>query len=295
MQDSPSAIVSTSCCFSMQETPKLCWMITTACNLACRHCAVFDNPFVEAFGGVTCRDDVSRVLRFIVRCGVRSVVITGGEPTLSPWLDSIVAAVYEHGRSLSLSTNATRLTKPFVTRLTRLGLGKATVSVDGATAVTHDHLRGGGAFEAALKGLRLLVAEGVAVTAGVFVRKEIIPEIDEILALCEREGVGKLSLLWPVQQGRCRRMQADLVESSPDKLANRFRGGAGGRVTVEIYRPRCTDDGCPSGRTIYGAIGGHVLPGCVYKPGSSPNLLWPGRVGGEGSPLLRWANSTTRS
>lgn len=263
----PSTEPFNPCCFAASDVRKLCWMINTTCNLSCKHCAVFDNDFIRDFTGVTCQQDIDDVMTFIQLMDIKSVVVSGGEPTLSPWLVPILKSLRDRRLKFSLSTNATLITDSLILQFINAGLVKATVSFDGATDQTHDQLRGEGAFSKMLSGLRRLIKAGVTITAGVFIREEVIPELPALSRLCAEEGVSKLSLLWPIKQGRYRNLSETLSEKSLQAAALILKDLATCGLDVMVLRPECTDPGCPSGKRIWGAIGGKALPLCVYKGG----------------------------
>ena len=143
-------------------------MINTACNLKCGHCAVFENTFFDRRRPVSSSSDISQVLTFAAIKNIQRVIVSGGEPTLSPWLLPVFDALLNEALEFSLSTNGTTIDSSFARRLFEHGLRKVTVSLDGARTITHEQLRGVGTFPLALRGATALAAAGVDVTVGVF-------------------------------------------------------------------------------------------------------------------------------
>jgi sulfatase maturation enzyme AslB (radical SAM superfamily) len=83
--------------------------ITTACNERCTYCYVDDNA-VSAAAGIGDLAGARRVLDAGRTRGVDAVVVTGGEPTLVPWLpDALRSAAASGYRQITLQTNATGL------------------------------------------------------------------------------------------------------------------------------------------------------------------------------------------
>ncbi len=83
--------------------------ITTACNERCTYCYVDDNA-VSAAAGIGDLEGARGVLEAGRSQGVTSVVVTGGEPTLVPWLPEALRAAAAAGyRQITLQTNATGL------------------------------------------------------------------------------------------------------------------------------------------------------------------------------------------
>ena len=83
--------------------------ITTACNERCTYCYVDDNAATAA-SGIGDLDGARRVLAEGRGRGITSVIVTGGEPTLVPWLVDALRAARDLGYlQITLQTNATRL------------------------------------------------------------------------------------------------------------------------------------------------------------------------------------------
>ena len=79
-----------------------------------------------------------------------------------------------------LGTNATLITPRVSEELGSVGITEARVSIDGASAATHDILRGDGAFEKTKKGVLLLIDNGISVGIRTTVNKLNYHELDKI-------------------------------------------------------------------------------------------------------------------
>lgn len=260
------------CCFSVDGAQKLCWMIHTGCNLRCDHCAVFDNDFVAAQRGVRGQRDIERVMAFVSARRISKIVLSGGEPTLSKWCVPIIRRLAADGLEFSLSTNATTLTGRRVERLVQAGLRKATVSLDGAQAATHDRVRGEGSYDRALAGTAMLADAGVAVSVGMFLRDDSYDEVAGLGRICRELGVERLSLFYPVVRGRYAQRATAPPPVDPSALVRALRPVRLAGMRVTVHAPRCDEHDCPSGDTIWGAIGGQTFEHCVYKHRSGRRL-----------------------
>jgi MoaA/NifB/PqqE/SkfB family radical SAM enzyme len=145
--------------------------LTYLCNLRCQMCSLVEGRMVtregqrqnpelrEPDGSV--RREVSTaeyldIIRQIGRAGVKSVILTGGEPTLRRDITTLVAALKKYPIHLSLVSNGSG--SPAVYReLIALGLDAITISVDGTREV-HDHVRGReGSFDRAVRAIQTVI------------------------------------------------------------------------------------------------------------------------------------------
>lgn len=137
--------------------------ITGACNLSCRHC------WVEAGETSSAAHVPERTLRRLIEefaaLGGEGVRLTGGEPLCHPGWHRLMRVARRVGlRNLSLQTNAMLFDDESVEVLRKLDFPGLTiqVSLDGATAEAHDLVRGEGAFQGVLDGIRRLRRGGLA-------------------------------------------------------------------------------------------------------------------------------------
>ncbi len=126
---------------------------TLRCNLDCAFCDTTDRhrPAVDEL-------PVARQLAILdeaAALGARRVAILGGgEPLLSAATPELVRRAKAHGMQGFLTTNGTRLDTHMATLLVDVGWDEVQVSIDGATAETHDALRGKpGAFRRSVTAL----------------------------------------------------------------------------------------------------------------------------------------------
>ena len=164
--------------------------VTGACNLKCVHC------WVEAGVGSSAPHVPTQTLRRLI--GEYAAIgeglrITGGEPLCHPdWLELVRFARSCGFGSVSLQTNAMLFTDAQVAALGELDFPGLTIqiSLDGATAASHDLVRGEGAFAGALAGIGRLVRGGLGRRISLFLT-EMRHNLEEIPALLElADGLG---------------------------------------------------------------------------------------------------------
>ena len=103
--------------------------LTDRCNYRCVYCMPEEGVDLVPRADVLSFEEIERIVRVMMRFGVRRVRLTGGEPTIRPDLERIVTLLRQvpELEDLSLSTNgvrfcqdptlAARLRKPLSSRL----------------------------------------------------------------------------------------------------------------------------------------------------------------------------------
>lgn len=170
--------------------------ITGACNLACHHCWV--EAGAPASSGHLPVRDLRRIIKEFAAMGGEGLRITGGEPLCHPfWLDLVQFSRSKGFRTLALQTNGMLLTDDDVTALRDLDFPGLSIqiSLDGATAATHDLVRGVGAFAGTLEGIRKLIREGLACRISLFMTemRHNLEEIPALLEFADSMGIGSVS------------------------------------------------------------------------------------------------------
>lgn len=178
------------------------WEVTQACDLACVHCRASAQPERHPMELTT--DEGKRLIDQIAALEVPVFVVTGGDPIKRPDLFELIAHAREAGVRISLTPSATPLlTRDVVLRLKGAGLARLAVSMDGATAATHDSFRGmSGSFARTLDAVRWANEAGLPVQINTTFSRRNIGEIDAIVALMETLKLTLWSVFFLVPTGR---------------------------------------------------------------------------------------------
>jgi MoaA/NifB/PqqE/SkfB family radical SAM enzyme len=138
--------------------------LTERCGLRCLHC--LRDPSAQPVDLPVAT--VERVLDEAVRVyRIDQVALTGGEPAAHPDLAGVVHAVASRALQFHLVTSGVGLERLLAVvdrdEAARAALSRVNVSVDGATAATHDAIRGAGTWRRAMEAIAACRAREIPV------------------------------------------------------------------------------------------------------------------------------------
>lgn len=165
--------------------------LSGACNLACLHCWITPAFQPDGDGGPHLElDHLRKVLDEGAPLGLRTVKLTGGEPTLHPRFREVVKLIADHGMRILMETNGTLIDEDLAAFIRQAGVfGHVSVSVDGARAETHEALRRvPGSYAKALRGIELLVGVGLRPQLICTLYQGNVGEMGDVIALAESLG-----------------------------------------------------------------------------------------------------------
>jgi len=214
------------------KPPIVVWNCTQRCNLNCVHC--YARAQDRAYSGELTTADGKALIRDLADFGVPVILFSGGEPTLRNDIIELATWAKELGVRPVLSTNGTLITAQLADEIAEVGFGEVGVSIDGIGAV-NDRFRGReGAFEAALSGIRHLVARKRRVSLRLTITRHNFREIPAIFDLVEREGIDRICFYHLTYAGRATDMQAedlshqetrDTIDLIIDRTMDMYRRG----------------------------------------------------------------------
>jgi cytosylglucuronate decarboxylase len=168
--------------------------------------------------------------------GVGFVRLTGGEPLMHKETIAIVHAGTMAGMKMSIITNGSLLPRK-ADRLAQAGLAQIIVSIDGATAATHDSYRNTqGLFDKAIEGLYMAHERGILTRVNTVVgphNYEEMPQLQRLLTECKvrQWELSAIKLERPIaypDPDRVRSICDALYEADPDAapvpMGKRFYG-----------------------------------------------------------------------
>ncbi len=233
--------------------------VTNRCNLNCTFCYNRDH---EDRGDELSAEEMIEALE-----GVRKLIVPGaplamlgGEPLMAPER-TLALAEWARRRKLTplLSTNGTLVTAEFARRAAEIGI-ECQVSIDGASAETHDAVRGAGTFEAAVAGVEAFRDAGAHTIISMVFHAGNVGEIAEYLRMARELRVDEARFIpvkalagggdfAPPDLAEVVRTVAELVSREPEL------GSLLGRDYVSILAQTCRScalrDGCGTGSQTF--------------------------------------------
>ena len=176
------------------------WDFTHKCNLSCKHC-YSDSGGVREEELTT--EQAKEVVDQLADAGVTALAFSGGEPLTRSDFFEVAAHAVDRGLYVSVATNGTLLTREMARKLKNAKIHYVEISIDGATAETHDAFRGvPGAFDKAVSGLRNAVAEDLCACIATTATKNNLEEIPAIIDLAIELGAERFTYFNFIPTGR---------------------------------------------------------------------------------------------
>jgi radical SAM protein with 4Fe4S-binding SPASM domain len=176
------------------------WDFTHKCNLRCKHC--YSNSGDVEEDELTTQQALA-VVDQLADAHVTALAFSGGEPITRKDFFQVARHAADRGLYVSLASNGTLLTKENVQKLKEAKVNYVDISIDGATAKTHDDFRGiNGAFEKALIGLKNCVEADICTCIATTVGKNNLTELPCIIDLAEQLAVERFTYFNFIPAGR---------------------------------------------------------------------------------------------
>lgn len=180
------------------------WEVTRACQLVCQHCRA-DAQHDPAPGQLTTAEGKALLDSLASYDKPRPlVVLTGGDPFERGDLEELTAYGTSLGLNVSLSPSVTpRLTRERLEGLRAAGGSALSLSLDGASAATHDYFRGfSGIFDRTIEMASVVTDVGFRLQINSTITKNNVHEAPQLLARVIEMGAKLWSVFFLVPTGR---------------------------------------------------------------------------------------------
>ncbi len=180
------------------------WETTKACPLACVHCrAVAQSAPLP--GELTTREGMNLIDELATGPAPHPIlVLTGGDCLTRSDIVELVAYAKHRAVAVAIAPSVSaRLADPLLARLHEQGVSHVSLSLDGATATTHEEIRQvPGHFQATLDAIGRLRESGFRVQVNTAVMKHNVRELADIAVLLHGAGVRVWEVFFLVNVGR---------------------------------------------------------------------------------------------
>jgi MoaA/NifB/PqqE/SkfB family radical SAM enzyme len=167
--------------------------LTRHCNLRCAHCFRAD---LDKFSEIP-YETVEKILVQAKRYQKPHIALTGGETTLHTKFVEILDLIASHGYTFHFVTNGFNYQRVFRSLYHLFGNPAwkgVSFSIDGATAETHDKIRGKGSFHRLLAGMAIARTHNLEVVAQMVAHRGNSHEIEALAVLCSKMDVTRLHI-----------------------------------------------------------------------------------------------------
>jgi MoaA/NifB/PqqE/SkfB family radical SAM enzyme len=139
----------------------LAWQLTNRCSARCIACCEESGPD-KAWRDELTRQEALDLARRVIALGIPYVAFGGGEPLGIAHCWELFELLTQSGVAIKLETDGSRIDDAAADRLVSLAIQCVQISVDGATAATHERVRPGSSFVAATGAIERLALRGGA-------------------------------------------------------------------------------------------------------------------------------------
>lgn len=179
-------------------------MVTYRCNF---HCAICDMPLKAHTHQRQGEQEFSterfkEIIGEFAKLGIPGIGFTGGEPLLRNDIFELMAETRRLGMIAHLNTNGWQLGDEQAHQIIEVGVDSVNISLDGATAETHDRIRRtAGSFDRAVQAVERLVrlkkkhTSHVRIKTVAVIDESNIDEVPQMLALGKTLGTDCIELI----------------------------------------------------------------------------------------------------
>lgn len=212
----------------------LFWDITRRCNLNCIHC--YNSGSIASLQELEVGSNYKTVINRAIEVGINHIHLLGGEPLLARGLFDLLQYAKLCGVLVSINTNGTLLTENLINQLIAMQVCQLTISLDGASSITNDEIRGVGSFERVVGNIKRTTScieqsssSMIVQVATVITRKNILT-IHRLPKLLKEIGVKYLDVLKLYECGNATNNGAALYVTNEEYIYSISK------ILIESYR-----------------------------------------------------------
>ncbi len=172
---------------------QLCFRVTDACQLKCKHCYQQQAPkvnkhmtydeFVYLFYK---HQDIIKKFVHYEDIPIKFIDFEGGETTLNPDICKIIQFLNNKGIGISLATNGINVPDELINVIKNNKHNRVQVSIDGLEQ-THNFIRGEGTFKKSIASLKKILANNIDSPANMVIHEANYHEFNELKKYLKNE------------------------------------------------------------------------------------------------------------
>lgn len=272
------------CCFRSRDSSidkRVCWEITTDCNLNCEFCHRYDHlsEYYDIYY-------LEKTMEIFSENKITNVILSGGEPLLHPQFFEIIKTLHTNKFSVDVCTNGTLLTDKNITEL-RKYISEISVSLDGYTNIRHDSMRKAtGAFSKTCESIDKLIENGFDVHITTVVDCEFAGHIKQMTKFLYEKGIRSVSYLGliPLNTGENNLFEPVYQRALSEQLSEVRKKYADMFINTKqlLLTSGCA---CGAGQYVFGmGVDGTILHPCLLtreRNSKAKNYTAPGLCPGS--------------
>lgn len=196
------------------------WELTRSCVLSCCHCRA--SALQKSYEDELSTEECMKVIDSLCAMGSCIVILTGGEPLLRDDIFKIASYGSSKGLRMVMATCGALLDEKKCTELLKSGIVRISLSIDGATAESHDKFRGvKGAFNSLMNGLEVARKFGLQFQINTTITKGNVQELPSIYDLAVKLGSVSFHPFLLVPTGRAAELDNQIISAEEyEKVLN---------------------------------------------------------------------------
>ena len=165
----------------------LAWQLTNRCACRCLHCCEDSGPD-KAWPDELSKEESLKLAQDCLDCRIPYAAFGGGEPMAVPHVWEVFETLSKGGTALKIETDGLLVDDDTADRFKDLDVECVQVSIDGASAFSHERVRPGGDFRKAAAAIERLSSRGLPVELVFAPTKQNAAEIGHAYGLAASLG-----------------------------------------------------------------------------------------------------------
>lgn len=192
--------------------------LTPKCNNLCRWC--YYEPELNSDKINLSFNQLLGALKLLKSLSVKTIILTGGEPTLYPKLDKLLKEIVRRNFVPLIISNGRKFKDlNLVKKLKACGLTRVTISLEGHNAKSHDAVTNiSGSFIETVQGIVNLQKEGIMVSTNTTISSYNLDSLDKIIYFLLKHNIKNIGFNICTS---CHKTN-DSILVSPKKICNKI-------------------------------------------------------------------------